>query len=71
MALSDGALEAAAPDELDFNITRRYVFDTADGWSGNAEETLRARATDTAFGIDKLEQSDHLAPLFRKEKTPG
>jgi predicted helicase len=27
----------------DFNVTQRYVFDTADGWSGNAEETLKGQ----------------------------
>lgn len=27
----------------DFNFTQRYLFDTADGWSGNAEETLKGQ----------------------------
>lgn len=27
----------------DFNFTQRFIFDTADGWSGNAEETLKGQ----------------------------
>nr|WP_237462911.1 type ISP restriction/modification enzyme [Leucobacter chromiireducens] len=27
----------------DFNFTQRFIIDTADGWSGNAEETLRGQ----------------------------
>jgi predicted helicase len=61
----------------DFNFTHRYLFDTAEGWSGNAEETLKGQvqridismlddpAIDwSAWSLDQPEKVLYTGPKF-------